>query len=236
MEKLRDSKVAKGAKTGSNVEVKKMEVHATCIIWELLDSKGNVRYQEKVPTNEPLTVKRKSSYVWNWTADVEPGIYTVKICQPVEEERNLDKKLHVLPNKYMPYQFCIKGEKDKPFVIDTKFTNKLMLLLYVEPSFGIQTTATVKVSVDKENWIPTDKIEQYPLCSSTQCYSKLYNENSLGTELPVNPISFPYIQVKIPLIDSKNITMFYSLGEIEGPLTSPPPESKKDSNCMHHTE
>ena len=48
--------------------------------------------------------------VWNWTADVEPGLYTIRIRQPIEEARELDKKINVLPSKTMQ---CLSSKKEQ---------------------------------------------------------------------------------------------------------------------------
>ncbi len=87
------------------------EIHFhTGVIWEIRDSNGNLKYRQKAPPLHSLSVKPKSSYVWNWTADVEPGLYTIRIRQPIEEARELDKKINVLPSKTMQ---CLSSKKEQ---------------------------------------------------------------------------------------------------------------------------
>ena len=182
------------------------------VIWQIYDSNNKKMHCQTATTD--LIVERGSSYVWNWTANVEPGIYTIKICQPDYEARELDKKLNVLPSENRQYQFFKVGQRDQPlkFVINNDDSREIVILLSTSGSNNLAGKLTVEVSVNNIDWTTVDE----PELPSAQHYSHLYNQNTLATKLRVNPGSFPYIRVTVPAVHGGIVTTFISLSKKEG--------------------
>jgi hypothetical protein len=91
-------------------------------------------------------------------------------------------------------------------VIELKGSATEIALIFSSNATYAAQTATVAVSIDNNNWITVDSVS---LGTGTSL-GKGYSSASKATTIPVNPASFPYLNITLPAIATHVQTITWS--------------------------